>query len=427
MNELIVERNPGETRIAIREGGRTIEVRLDRLGAASRIGTIHSARVLRVEAGIGAFLDIGGRMPAFLPDIGDKVVEGSAFAVQVAKDAVATKGPEVTRVLVLDSGPLALTPTQPGVAVSRKLPDAARRRFRARLKAILGGEVSPPGVLVRSRARETDDLEAICGELRQTWREVETRLDVAPPALLWSPPDPVLFLIRRSRPTRIVAGDAATLARLRTRSPVAVEKVERPFEALGIEDELARALAREIEVPQGRLLVEEGETLTAIDVNGTGDRLALCLAAARELGGLIRLRDLGGTLVVDFPFLDGKAERARVDAAMKAAVADDPLGIDCMGWTRAGLYEMTRPRLGPSLAARLLDVPEQRPTAETAALAALRALARAEGARLRLVASSDVIGWLAGAGQAALAEVARPVALEVRPGYGLERFEVVRD
>ncbi len=417
MIELVIERNPGETRIAIREDGRTVEVRLERLGKAARLGAIHLARVVRIEPGVGAFLDIGGDVPAFLPTSAEPLVEGSAVAVQLVKVAVAGKGPEVARALVLDGGVLALT-SRPGLAISRQLPEAARKRLRERLKILAE---TGPGMLVRTAAREGDDLEAIWRDLAEQWRKIEPQLVGTPPRLLWTPPDTPTLLARQLRPGRLVAGDAATAAKLRATS-VSVEKVDRPFEALGIEDEIARALARDIPIAGGRLVVEEGETLTAFDVNGTGNRIELCLAAAREIGRLIRFRELGGTLVVDFPLVEGKADRARIDAAMKEAVATDPQGVECLGWTRAGLYEMTRPRLGPSLSARLRSSP-----VETAALAALRVLARADGGRLKLVAAPEVIAWLEGEGAPALTEAGRAVALEARPGYGREQFDVLRD
>ncbi len=427
MIELVVERNPGETRIAVREDGRTVEVHFDRAGAASRVGAVHLARAVRVEPGLGAFLDIGGRVPAFLPEGREKVVEGSTLLVQVSKDEVAGKGPEVTRAVLLDGGALALTPTQPGIAVSRKLTESARKRLRTQVQAIAGTAEPSPGVLVRSSARGATDLGGIWRELQEEWRRIEARLGATPPALLRPPPDPVALMLSRFRPSRVIAGDAATAARLRGLAAMDVEKVDRAFEVLGIEDELGRALAKEIEIPGGRLLVEEGETLTAIDVNGAGDRVGLCLAAVQEIGRLIRLRNLGGTLVVDFPFIDGKPDRDRIDAAMKAAVEADPHAVECLGWTRAGLYEMTRPRSGPSLAAQLVETPSSRLTIESAAFAALRALARAEGGRLRLIASPEIIGWLEGAGTAALAEAGRAVALVAEPGYSRSQFEVVRE
>lgn len=427
MIELVVERSPGETRIAVREDGRTVQVHFDCAGAASRVGAIHLARATRVEPELGAFLDIGGRVPAFLPEGREKVVEGSALLVQVSKDEVAGKGPEVTRAVQLDGGALALTPTQPGIAVSRKLTESVRKRLRAEVQAMVGAAEPSPGVLVRSSARGATDLAGTWQELQDEWRRIEARLGAAPPALLRPPPDPVALMLSRFRPSRIIAGDAATAARLRGLAAMDVEKADRAFEVLGIEDEIGRALAREIEIPGGRLLVEEGETLTAVDVNGAGDRVALCLAAAREIGRLIRLRNFGGTLVVDFPFVDRKSDRDRIDAAMKAAVEADPQAVECLGWTRAGLYEMTRPRSGPGLAAQLIDVPAARPTIESAALAALRTLVRAEGGRLRLIASPEVIGWLEGTGAAALAEAGRAVALIAEPGYSRSQFEVVRE
>jgi len=422
VTELVVERNPGETRLAIREDGRTVELRFDRLGSTSRIGSIFLARAIRIEPGIGAFLDIGDRAPAFLPEAKERLVEGAAVAVQIVADAVADKGPEVTQSLTLDGGALALTTAQPGVSVSRQLPESQRKRLRVRLKPLVGDEA--PGMLVRTSARESDELEAIWRQLLDERRKIESRLKGKPPLHLWSPPDQLTLLLHQLRPAQLIVGDAALAARLRGQG--VIEKVERPFETLGIEDEIARVLSREIDIPGGRLLIEEGETLTAIDINGAGDRMALCLAAACEVGRLIRLRNLGGTLLVDFPFVDGKAARAKIEQAMKDAVGDDPIGVECLGWTRTGLYEMTRPKRGPSLAALLREQPGSRVSAETAGLAALRALARAEGGKLRLVASWEVIAWLEGAGAPSLAEAGRAVALVAEAGYGRERFEVMR-
>lgn len=418
MSELVVERSPGETRIAIREGGRTVELRFDRLNASSRVGAIFLARAIKIEPGIGAFLDIGDRVAAFLPEGKERIVEGTTVAVQIVADAIAGKGSEVTRLLVLDGGALALT-AQPGLSVSRQLPESQRKRLRARLKPLLSD--AAPGMLIRTSARESDELEAIWKTLLDEWRKIESAARREPPLRLWVPPDPLTLLLRQRRAERIVVGDAALAAKLRI-----AEKIECPFETLGIEDEIARVLVREIEISGGRLLVEEGETLTAIDVNGSGDRLTLCLAAAREVAHVIRLRNLGGTLLVDFPFVDGKDSRVKIEAALKGALQADPLGVECLGWTRTGLYELTRPKRGPSLAAVLQERPGSRSTVETAALAALRALARAEGGKLRLIASPEVIAWLEGAGAAALAEAGRAVALVAEANYGREGFEVVR-
>ena len=133
---------------------------------------------------------------------------------------------------MLDGGAIALT-VQPGVAVSRQLPESVRKRLRERLKGIADGG---PGLIVRSAARESDDLEGIWRDLLGQWRAIEARFGEAPPRRLWSPPDAVTLLVRRFRPERMIAGDAATAAKLRSLS-VAAEKVEQPFEALGIEDE----------------------------------------------------------------------------------------------------------------------------------------------------------------------------------------------
>jgi Ribonuclease G/E len=206
VRELVVERNPGELRIAVREQGYTVEIRLDR-GGRDRVGEVHLARVLRVEPGIGAFVEIGAAAPAFLPVAAAPPVEGATLAVQVAKEAVAGKGPEVSRAIVLDGGVLALTADRPGVAVSRRLPESLRRRLRTRLLAALGDSETRIGALVRSEAREDDDLESVWSDLLAAWRRIEAQLGARPPLRLWTPPDPAVLLLRRLRPERVVAGD----------------------------------------------------------------------------------------------------------------------------------------------------------------------------------------------------------------------------
>lgn len=427
MIELVVERNPGETRIAVREDGRTTDLMLERRTALSLVGAIFSARVVRIEPDVGAFLDIGRERAAFLPHGKGFPTEGQAVLVQVTKDQHGEKGPEVTRAVVIDGGPLALTPSEPGIAVSRNLPNSVRNTIKSMLERITGSRKPSPGVLVRSSVwGRADKLEEPWTALIAEWHRIEERRKGRPPLLLRPPPDPILHHIRRFQPERAVVGDAGTAAKLKSLLPDRVELVARPFEAQSVEDDLARAFAREIPIPGGRLVVDEGEALTAIDVDGTGDRGALCLAAASEVARVIRLRDIGGLIVVDFPFFEGRHLLKQVDEAMDRATLGDPRPVECLGWTRGGLYEMTRSRSGPSVTRRLFESSTS-PTIESAALAALRALARAEGGRLRLIASPEVIGWLEGAGAAALAEAGRAVALEAEPGYARDRFDMVRN
>jgi hypothetical protein len=172
-------------------------------------------------------------------------------------------------------------------------------------------------------------------------------------------------------------------------------------------------------------VVDEAEALTAIDVNGGGDRLALCLAAAREIAWLLRLRDVGGLVAIDFPFVDQRDFRARVDDALRQAISTDRRPVDCLGWTRGGLYELTRTRGGASLAAQMLEPHRPTLSVESAALAALRRVADAEGGRLRLTAAPEVVAWLAGEGRGCLGR--RGTSGYARGGRGLCPRPVRRD
>lgn len=426
--ELVVERNPGELRIALREGERTLEVILERGGAGSMVGAIWWARVQRVEPGIGAFLDLGLERPALLPLSGTPPVEGETLRVQVTKDAQPGKGPEVTRSILLDDGLLALTPTQPGIAISRALTGSQRATLKAAVRSVVGSASPMPGVLVRSAAwAQPDRLAASWTALSLEWRRIGQRASARPPLRLSAAPDPVLRQVSLFRPESAVAGDAGTAAKLRGLLPGGARYTPRPFEALGVEEDLARALARAIPLPGGTLVIDEAEALTAIDVNGGGDRVALCLAAAREAAALLRLRDIGGLIVIDFPFIDQRDVRARIDDALRQATSMDRRPVECLGWTRGGLYELTRMRGGASLAAQMLEPHRASLSVESAALAALRRVADADGGRLRLIAAPDVVAWLVGEGADALAAAGRPVALTADAGYARDRFDVTRE
>jgi ribonuclease G len=421
--ELVVERNPGELRIALREDGRVTDVILERGSGGSLIGSIWWARVLRVEPGIGAFIDLGRERPAFLPISGNPPVEGSALLVQVTKDAYAEKGPEVTRKAVLDDGLIALQPGKTGLSVSRDLTGSERAMLRQTMQVIVG-ENPTPGVLIQPAAwGRSDRMKDSWTALSEEWRRIADTKPGQKPRQVRAAPDPLLRQVQLLQPDDATVGDPGTAAKLR---PLLAERVvlaRRPFEALGIEDEIQRALAREIPIDGGRLVVDETEAMTVIDVDGTGDPVALGKAAADEIAHLIRLRNWGGLIVVDFPFA-GRTVADKIERALRKVMDGVYRPVDCLGWTRAGLYEMTRSRQGPSLAQRLLEYPQARPTIESAALAALRAIASADGGRVRLTAAPEVVRWLQGDGAAALAETVRPVALVAEPSYGRERFDV---
>jgi Ribonuclease G/E len=209
------------------------------------------------------------------------------------------------------------------------------------------------------------------------------------------------------------------------------------FEREGIEEQIDRALQPKLSLPGGgSITIEETEALVAIDVDAPvrhpRDRLGVDLKAAEEIARQLRLRALGGLIVVDFLRLADRGERDRVSETMQAAVADDPMAVQVMGWTRSGLFEVIRPRSGPSLTERLTDRGERLKSAASVGLDALRALARTAAANpgrgLRLRASEEVLRWLAGPGRSSRAEaearLGQPYESEAAPEMKRDRFEV---
>jgi ribonuclease G len=132
-----------------------------------------------------------------------------------------------------------------------------------------------------------------------------------------------------------------------------LEHLPDAFEATGAAAQLDEALSREVALPGGLLVIERTAALTAIDVNGAGRPLEVDLAAAREVARQLRLRRIGGIVVIDFVDLESRRERARLDAALREAFADDPAPIQVYPMSPLGLVELSRQRLGPSLAERL--------------------------------------------------------------------------
>ena len=238
--------------------------------------------------------------------------------------------------------------------------------------------------------------------MRAQWAEIEAAARAAtPPARIHAVDDPLhRLLLERIAPDleRIVVGDQALLVRARAWlaewQPALAERlvsVADPFEATGAAEQLEQALQPSVPLAGGgSLIIQPTAAFTAIDVNGGGRRaLEANLAAAREIARQLRLRRIGGTAVVDFIDLPARAARARVLAALRDALADDPAPVQAFSMSRFGLVEISRKRTGPSLA-ELLGRPC--PTCDGAGTAARAALARG-GADARIGRAAARRAW----------------------------------
>lgn len=361
---------------------RLVELHLEEADRESLIGNIYLGRVMRVERGLGAaFVEFGAPQPGFLPlaEIDGKLAEGRAVTVQVTRDPMDNKGARLTGRPTLRGVYLALTPGRRGIALSARIQDkAARERLAREVKALAAaGE----GFIVRAAAQGATAavLADDAARLRTLWREVETEQSrTASQRCLHRELAVDLRLLRdHGASFREIVYDErrATEAAQRWAAANGLALVDRisyrridqwvPSSA-EIEEEIEAALAPEVELPSGaRLRFEPGETLTAVDVDtganvggqGSADvehtLLRVNLEAAGEIARQIRLRNLGGIVVVDFIDLKLAEDRRRVADQLRQAVGADPQPCWVGTMSRLGLVEMTRQRRGPSLADRL--------------------------------------------------------------------------
>jgi ribonuclease G len=410
IDEVILSCAPGESRLALLAAGQTVELIVDRGDGAA--GDLVLGRVLSVNRHLGAaFVDIGEPQAGFLPSPG-RLSEGQAVLVQLTQAAHGGKGATVTAKPSLSGRLLAYSPERPGLNLSRRIADAAARD---RLTAILAPLIEPEeGVVVRTAAASAsaEDLGGELEGLRERWQAIGAEAGhMTPPYRLHAPPPLARVLADHPGVARVRVDDPASLGEARVLFPAA--RLDRDgFDSAGADEALQQALERRVPLPGGgALIIDELAGLAVIDIDsGGGSAEEANLAAMAEIARQLRLRALGGHIVIDvIPMRDRRAG-GRVVEHLRRAVADDPTPTQIVGTTALGLVELTRERRRPSLAELMLEAPVRQPTAETIGLDGLRALLRAAMAspakRFRLAAAPAVIAALRRR-PAALAEAAR--------------------
>ena len=327
--------------------------------------------------------------------IGQRVQEGQAVIVQGRRDPQGGKGARVTSEIALTGPCLVYRPQRPEDGQFELRPAAG--------------------------ASEAE-LAAEAERLRATWQAILGRArEAAAPARLHGPADPVTWVLAEhlgQDPERILVADPATLARARSWlaewRPSRLERLELVADAFavsGAEEQLAAALDPVVPLAGGgALTIEPTAALTAIDVDGGGRRaLEVDLEAAGEVARQLRLRQLGGTIVVDFVDLAGKRDRARLFSAMRVALARDPVVVQAFPMSALGLIEISRQRLGPSLAEQLgracpsCGGDGRLPSLRRQGEALMTALAARAPGRLTVAVASDLHGYLSGSAAAAWA------------------------
>lgn len=427
--EIIYSWGPGENRLALLRDGRLADLVLVRPELLA--GAIVLGRVVEVAPKLGAvFVDIGQDKPGFVSAKG--LTQGTAVLAQVKADAQGGKGCALTLEPSLSGRCLAYTPFRAGLSVSRKLSDDKRERLLARLEPLMAeGE----GVIARTHAATAPEgeLEDELASLRAQWRAIQDAAAQArAPVVLWRPDPLGRLLADNPGVSRVMVDDPALQAAAKGcfSGPVEMHHGGALFSLYDIEDAAAAACAPVVPLPcGGRVTIEPTAALTAIDVDSGGATAAEAnTQAVGVIARQLRLRNIAGQMVVDFVSGGGKGALFKLVAALKQAVARDPVATHVIGVTPLGLVEMTRERKGPSLP-DLMSERGSSANADTVALGALRrAMAEARhrpGGGLALVVAPDVAAAL-GRRAEAVAEAEQRLGrkLHIRAESGRQRDDI---
>jgi ribonuclease G len=398
--EILVNITPRESRAALVENGVLQELYVERANRRGLVGNLYRGRVTRVLPGMqAAFVEVGLERTAFLhaadiqypadvhtdaaqqvtpaPSIQQLVTQGDELLVQVLKDPLGSKGARLTTMISLASRFLVFMPLSAGVGVSSRIEEEAEReRLRGLMRTLLEteGEASGGGFIVRTAARGAP-LEALAADriyLLRLWEHVR-RLERVPPGTLVHEEPPLSVRILRDELSpevrRVMVDSPAEFARMRSFAeafmPEAAERVElysgtRPiFDLHGVEEEIGRALERKVMLKSGgHIVIDQTEAMTTIDVNtgafvGTSNQedtgFRTNLEAAVMVARQLRLRNLGGIIIVDFIDMQDPGHREQLLAAFRAALAGDRAQTQIASVSALGLVEMTRKRTRESL------------------------------------------------------------------------------
>ena len=385
VKRMLISADPQEVRVAIVEGGKLSEAYIERRGRRSIVGNIYKGRVDAVLPGMeAAFVDIGLPKNGFLyvaeivlPELDDRerrskriqelIQSGQDVLVQVTKDPMGSKGARLTMDVSLAGRFMVLAPGGDGVGVSKKLEGPERDRLRDLLRKMKTHEDA--GLIARTAAQgaSLDELERDVRLLEKLWDVSRGHAQRAEaPALVYSEPDLSLQMVRddfRADVAELVIDDERQyhriLAYVRRTSPELAERVKlykgkRPlFQRYEIEQGIRSTLSRRVPLPSGGSLVfDYGEAFTVVDVNtgrftGTTKKLEDTilknnLEAAVEVVRQLRLRDIGGIIVVDFIDMASQKNRDAVLEVLQRELKKDRSKVYVVEISPLGLVEMTR-------------------------------------------------------------------------------------
>jgi ribonuclease G len=486
--DILINWAPQETRVAVVENGALQELYLERTLERGQVGNVYLGKVARVLPGMqSAFIDIGLERAAFLhvADLHDsagngggprtggdaplvpiekRVFEGQTLMVQVIKDAIGTKGARLSTQISIAGRLLVFLPQDRHIGISQKIGSAeAREALRERMHR-LAGEAGG-GFILRTNAEDATDAELAddIAYLRKTWTALRERSLAQPPGTLLHQD-----LSLAERVLRDLTGESTQTIRIdskmqhdvlrsfgETYMPGAVGKLEhykgeRPiFDLFGIEEEIAKALARRVDLKSGGyLIIDQTEALTTVDVNTGGfvgarnfdDTIFKTnLEAAGSIARQLRLRNLGGIIIVDFIDMVREDHQQSVLAEFRKQLARDRVRTTVSGFTQLGLVEMTRKRTRESLA-HLLCEPcptcegrGQVKTARSVCYDILREILREarqfNPKEFRVIASATVVEMLLDEESTHLVGlsefIGKPISLSAEPTMNPEQYDIV--
>ena len=479
--EYLINFTPQETRVALMQQGVVQEVHVERTASRGIVGNIYLGKVVRVLPGMqSAFMDVGLERTAFLhvADIwsdrhtGDAsrpieriLAEGQNLIVQVLKDPLGTKGARLSTQISIAGRMLVYLPQDKHIGISQRIGDeAGREALRERVSRLLLPN-EPGGYIVRTMAENASDeeLAADIAYLKKLWAEIKNRaVGARPPFVLYQDLNLAQRVMRdlvTDATTRIVADSRENFQKLSTFATEYMPQVaplldhytgERPlFDLHGVEAEIEKALARRVDLKSGGyLIIDQTEAMTTIDVNTGGfvgarnfdDTIFKTnLEAAQSIARQLRVRNLGGIIIVDFIDMESPEHRNAVLEEFRKALAKDHTKMTVNGFTSLGLVEMTRKRTRESLA-HLLCEPcptcggrGEVKTARTVAYEILRELlreARQFNAReFRVLAAPNVIDLFHEEESQSLAMlsdfIGKTISLHPEASYGQEQFDIV--
>jgi ribonuclease G len=392
---LLISTIPGETRVARLEDGRAVDLQVERRHERLGVGNLYLGRVLRVLPGMqAAFVDMGLEKAGFLyvgdiagdldeverPRIESIIQPGAALLVQILKAPISTKGARISCQISLPGRHLVMMPTSDHIGISRRLEDDAERD---RLRQLIETHRHESGVgYIARTAAEGADARAIAGDLSfldRLWGVILDSVRVSsPPSLIWEDLPVHLRTLRDLSPdgaVEILCDDDRQadeveqfLAKLQPTGSYAVHRWrgrETMWDHFGVGDEMRRALGRKVWLKSGgSIIIDQAEALTAIDIN-TGSYvgksnpaetiLRTNLEAIPEIVHQLRLRNLGGMIIIDFIDMEDEAHRLLVTESLEHALKRDPARSSVHGMSGLGLVEITRKRVRESLGQQLSE------------------------------------------------------------------------